>query len=98
MFKNAWMIVAVALLAGCIDLPAKYEVIDNSTQRKFTTYESWGQPGPDGYAFYDATSRSRVLLKDYSRRTLNNGGMYSKASLEAVEYRSELHGIAELDK
>lgn len=89
MWRRAALLCGLAVLTGCVDLPAKYEVTDPASQRKFTTYENWGKQDKAGYAFYDLDSGERIVLKDYQRAVLSEGGLYSAASLEVVEYRSD---------
>jgi hypothetical protein len=90
MFK-AIAILAVLMISGCanwpVDVPAKYEVTDLNSGKKFVTYEhSAKSVTPGAYNFTDASGQG-VSLTNYKFEEIGKSGMYEPNSPEARDYK-----------
>lgn len=89
---NCWTrIVALACItfvAGCTtSIPAKLEVHDVASGRKYTTYQPWGKVTKGiGYEFTDIDSGNKITLTNYEVHTLDGPKSVPSDGMDAKSF------------
>ena len=85
----------LVLIAGCTVIPARVSVTDVGSGKHFETYdgEPYAKENMLGYNFVDLSSGDMVMLKSYTRKTVEPAKIIWWGSPEASEFKDSLRNV-----